>query len=116
MKQPIYTMETRRNVVLRSMVERCVDRKWTLRCAHVRTNHVHLVIQGEAKPERMMNDLKASAIRYLNQLGLDEPDRNRWARHGSTRYLSSEKKISAALHYVIEKQGFLISFYPQTEP
>jgi hypothetical protein len=34
-----------------------------------------------------MNDMKSYASRRLNQLGLDEPARRRWARHGSTRWL-----------------------------
>ena len=53
----------------------------------MRTNHVHLVVEADARPERIMNDLKSYASRYLNGIGLDEVHRKRWARHGSTRWL-----------------------------
>jgi hypothetical protein len=53
--------------------------------AHVRTNHVHTVIVGEDRPEKMLNAFKAYASRRLNEAGMDTPDRKRWARHGSTR-------------------------------
>src|ERR1700677_4211888 len=88
MDQPSYVMdERRRDAVLASILERCSSHGWTLLAAHVRTNHLHVVIEAEAKPERIMNDLKSYASRYLNQQGLDEPTRKRWARHGSTRWL-----------------------------
>jgi hypothetical protein len=73
MNQPPYGMDkVRRDAVLASMLERCSASGWNLLAAHVRTNHVHLVIEAEAAPERIMNDLKSFASRYLNRLGLDE--------------------------------------------
>ena len=35
----------------------------------VTSNHVHLVVEAEARPERILNDLKAYASRCLNRLG-----------------------------------------------
>jgi hypothetical protein len=58
-----------------------------------------------------MNDLKSYASRLLNKLGFDEPDRKRWARHGSTRWLWSREEVSAALEYVIDKQGCPMAVY-----
>ena len=78
---------------------------------HVRTNHVHVLIDADARPERVMNDLKSYASRLLNRLGFDEPDRKRWARHGSTRWLWSREAVSAALDYVIDKQGRRMAVY-----
>jgi REP element-mobilizing transposase RayT len=49
-----------------------------LLAAHVRTNHIHVVVEADLRPERVMNDLKPYASRYLNQLGLDEPARKSW--------------------------------------
>jgi hypothetical protein len=86
MDQASYGMDDRRrDAVLAALLERCSNNGWNLLAAHVRTNHIHLVMGAEAKPERIMNDLKSYASRSLNQLGLDEPTRKRWARHGSTR-------------------------------
>jgi REP element-mobilizing transposase RayT len=112
MVQPAYSMdESRRKVVLEGLTERCVERGWALLAAHVRTNHVHVVVEAEDLPERIMNDLKAYASRRLNQLGFDEPDRKRWARHGSTRWLSTRDAVSAAIQYVVDKQGEPMAVY-----
>jgi REP element-mobilizing transposase RayT len=81
MDQRPYGMDrSRRETVLAAMLQRCIDRRWRLLAAHVRSNHVHIVVQGDARPERIMNDLKSYASRCLNALGLDEPHRKRW--HG----------------------------------
>ena len=106
MNQPSYAMgKTRRDAVLASVLQRCITRGWNLLTAHVRTNHVHLVIDAEARPERVMNDLKSYASRYLNQMGMDEPSRKRWARHGSTRWLWEREHVSEAIRYVVDGQG-----------
>jgi REP element-mobilizing transposase RayT len=106
MDQPQYSMDRkRREAVLAALLERCPQHNWNLLAAHVRTNHVHLVVDGEVRPERIMNDLKSYASRCLNRLGLDEPTRKRWARHGSTRWLWEPESISAAIRYVIDEQG-----------
>ncbi|MEK7404649.1 MAG: transposase, partial [Acidobacteriota bacterium] len=94
---------SRREVVLASLLERCSERHGSLLAAHVRTNHVHIVVEAEARPERVMNDLKSYASRCLNRMGLDEPSRKRWARHGSTRWLWKRENVSAAIRYVLEK-------------
>ena len=94
MDQPPYAMdENRRNAALASILDRCANRRWRLLAAHVRTNHVHVLVESEAKPERVMNDLKSFASRRLNELGLDGIDRKRWARHGSTRWLFDKKAV-----------------------
>jgi hypothetical protein len=42
---------------------------------------------------------------------LDEPDRKRWARHGSTRFLWNAEHVSAAIQYVIDEQGDAMSVF-----
>src|ERR1700682_994243 len=83
--------------VLAPLLERCSNRAWRLLAAHVRTSHVHVVAEAEARPERVMNNLRSHASRYLNQQGLDELARRRWARHGSTRWLWKPEDVSAAI-------------------
>ena len=101
----------RRASVLASLQEVCSHRGWALLAAHVRTNHVHAVIVGEDRPEKMLNALKAYSSRRLNEAGLDMPDRKRWARHGSTRWLWDEESVSAAIRYVVEGQGELMALF-----
>ena len=105
MKQPQYVMDSQRaNAVLAAMRETCEFRGWRVYAIHVRTNHVHAVLEGLATPERMLNDLKAYASRKLNEMGWDPPAVKRWARHGSTRYLNDERSLAAAIRYVVEEQ------------
>jgi hypothetical protein len=42
---------------------------------------------------------------------LDEPNRKRWARHGSTRWLWKSQNVEAATHYVVSEQGDAMSVF-----
>jgi REP element-mobilizing transposase RayT len=112
MNQPPYLLdEPRRQAVLAAIVDRCSNREWRLLATHVRTNPVHVLVDAEAQPARVMNDLKSFASRRLNELGFETPDRKRWARHGSTRWLWKREDVLAALTYVIDKQGERMAVY-----
>jgi hypothetical protein len=73
--------------------------------AHVRTNHVHVAVEAEVQPEKVMNNFKSCAGRSLNRLLHDGADRKRWARHGSTRWLWKDRDVREAIRYVVEEQG-----------
>jgi REP element-mobilizing transposase RayT len=104
MRDPPYLLEERRRaIVLAALQEVCQFRQWRLLAAHVRTNHVHAVVDASATPEQVMSTLKAYASRALNRF---EPAvRRHWARHGSTRHLWNHAAISAAISYVTDGQG-----------
>jgi REP element-mobilizing transposase RayT len=117
MVQPPYGLdECRRQAVLAALLERCSERHWHPLAAHVRSNHVHIVVEAEARPERVMNDLKSYASRCLNRRGLDDSTRKRWARHGSTRWLWKPENILAAIRYVVDQQGDPMAVFEATEP
>jgi len=94
-----------RTVVLEALQEVCLHRGWTLLAAHVRTNHVHVVVAADTRPEKVMTTFKSYASRSLSRLGCDAPDRKRWARHGSTRWIWKDHDVQEAIRYVVEKQG-----------
>ena len=94
-----------RAVVLQALQEVCLHRSWGLLAAHVRTNHVHVVVEAEVRPEKIMSDFKSYASRAVNRLGHDGSDRKRWARHGSTRWLWKDQHVQEAIRYVGEEQG-----------
>jgi REP element-mobilizing transposase RayT len=85
-----------------------------LLAAHVRPSHVHVVVEADRTPELVMNALKAYASRALNESGMDQQDRRRWARHGSTLYLWTPTEIATAVHYVLRKQGEPMQTLPLT--
>jgi REP element-mobilizing transposase RayT len=113
---PYHLDEIRRDAVLLAIHEVCAHRGWSLLAAHVRSNHVHTVVEAEVPPERVMSDFKAYASRRMNRMGLDEPNRKRWARHGSTRWLWKPQHVSAAIQYVIAEQGDVMSVFESGEP
>ena len=108
---PYLLDQTRRAGVLDALREVCVHRGWSLRAAHVRTNHVHAVVEAEVRPEKILHAFKSYASRNLNRLGIDKPDRKRWARHGSTRWLWKDRDVREAIRYVVEGQGEPMELY-----
>jgi REP element-mobilizing transposase RayT len=102
---PYQLDDAARQVVLAAIRQHCAYRGWNLLAAHVRSNHVHLILEAEIQPERILNELKSYASRALNRMGRDEPDRKRWARHGSTRWLGKDEDVRHALQYVVDEQG-----------
>jgi len=110
-QEPYELDHQRRELVLEAVREHCSYRNWQLIAVHVRTNHVHIVIDASEQPEKVLNELKAYASRKLNQVGLDAPDRRRWSQHGSTRYLWKHEDVEAAIGYVADGQGEPMALY-----
>ncbi|MFO8819163.1 transposase [Legionella pneumophila serogroup 1] len=111
LETPYSLDELRRHIVLQAICEVCRYRQWVLLAAHVRSNHVHLVIYAQISPEHIMNTVKAYASRYLNYTRLDGDRKNRWTRHGSTRYLWNEEEIEATIQYVVYEQGLPMAVF-----
>lgn len=108
--------DQRRLAVLEAIRGVCRHRSWNLLAVHVRTNHVHVVVEVEhVSPEKVMNDFKSYATRRLNQLGCDGPERKRWARHGSTRWLWKDEDVREAIRYVVDEQGEAMSVFVTDE-
>jgi REP element-mobilizing transposase RayT len=115
-QEPYRLDRLRRALVLQSVLEVCGCRGWSLFAAHVRTNHVHVVVEATDRPEKVLNALKAYASRALNKAGLDGPARRRWSRHGSTRYLWKREQVTEAIAYVAQGQGEPMARYMNEEP
>ena len=115
MPEPPYILDPcRRATVLTAMLEVCTYRRWNLLAAHVRSNHVHVVLDVVCTPERVMNTFKLYASRALNLKGIDGQIR-RWARHGSTRYLRTPEQVRRAIRYVLTQQGEPMNWYRAPE-
>src|SRR3989338_5308479 len=52
--QPIKLDASCRDIVLRAILEVCDFRGWFAHSVHVRSNHVHIVVSGQEKPEKIM--------------------------------------------------------------
>src|SRR5262245_52527240 len=106
----------RRAVVLQTILEVARHRRWTVWAAHVRTNHVHVIVTAQVKPEKVMSDFKAYASRRLREKLTEAPDRTRWTQHGSTLYLWTEEAVAAKIEYVINRQGEPLAVYDSRTP
>lgn len=80
----------------------CEIRSWIIHALNVRTNHVHLVCAADRPPEKIMGECKAWSSRRLRERA-GAPDRV-WARHGSTRYITTEASLRRTIQYVLFEQ------------
>ena len=111
-----YTLDHRKaKIVLDALRHVSSKRGWHLLAAHIRTTHVHAVIQADRQPEFVMTALKGAASVLLDEDPDERRGRRRWARHGSTRYLFTGDAIVSAIRYVIDGQGEPMALYEQDE-
>jgi REP element-mobilizing transposase RayT len=106
---PVVLQAEERILARRTLEEVCSHRAWGLLAAHVRTNHVHVVLSAMAPPARVLGDLKAWVTRRVIE-GRHRPAGARlWARGGSMRHLWSEKAVAEACGYVLHEQGDILA-------
>jgi hypothetical protein len=63
------------------------------------------------KPEKVLNDLKAWSSRRLKERLGEPSDRDRWTRHGSTRYIWKEDVLAEKIRYVLDEQGERMAWF-----
>lgn len=104
MAEPEFTLDRQdRLTVLNSVIQACECRRWHLFSLHVRTTHVHAIVQTDVVPERALIYMKARATFAMKQR---HARRERfWSKHGSIRYLWDRKSLAAAVDYVVNRQG-----------
>ncbi|HLB75290.1 MAG TPA: transposase [Sedimentisphaerales bacterium] len=112
--QPLGLSENQREQVLRAIMEVCRFRGWHAYAVHVRSNHVHVVVNGEERPEKMIVDFKAYATRALRKHANEHSIKKYWTRHGSTRYLWTKESVASAIEYVENEQGKKMTFGAMT--
>jgi len=106
LKHPPFVLDAHGRAVVDETVRLvCSRRGWELLALNVRTNHVHAVVAGADAPERILGAFKAWATRSLVAEPVVTPGTKVWTRHGSTRYLWTERDVKGACRYVTEGQG-----------
>jgi hypothetical protein len=114
--------EEQRAVVEKTIVEHCQLRGWELYAKNCRSNHVHVVVAANIKPEAVRSQLKAWCTRKLKELerqrrGIptrsasegrtprdDDVRENWWAERGSRRYINDADGLDAVIQYVRDGQ------------
>ena len=109
---PVELDSNARDAVQKAIVGVCAHRHWRLLALHVRTKHVHAVVDAGAEPKKVINDFKIYATRRLRTDGLVGAESKVWTRHGSARYVWQDASLSAVMEYVIDQQGVPLSPRP----
>lgn len=79
-------------------------RGWHLHAVNARSNHVHLVITADQKPETVRDQFKANATRVLRQ-GTDAIANEKvWTRGGDCEVIDGEENLERVVMYVLEAQ------------
>ena len=100
-----------REVVLTAILDVCGFRGWLGYAVHVRRNHIHAVIGGADKPEKMMLDFKSYATRAIKKHFDQYAETQRfWTKHGSTKYIWAQEMLASVRNYVKYEQGQMMAF------
>jgi REP element-mobilizing transposase RayT len=114
-ESPYFLGAPQRKIILQTIQDVCDYRHWSLLAAHIRTNHIHVVVNALTPPENILNSFKAYCSRKLNQSNVELPRNRRWTRHGSTRYLWKEEQVETCIRYVVYEQGEAMAVYENKE-
>ena len=102
---PFLLNREQRRAVYHAIREVSRFRGYAIFALNVRTNHVHVVVSAQVKPEKIIEAFKSYATRRLRADSLASVDEKVWSRHGSTRYLWKDRSVKAAVEYVLYGQG-----------
>ena len=99
-----------RRAVGDAIVELCAQKGWWLAALHVRTTHLHMVVDADVAPERILQACKAYATRALKGM-CEVPNHKYWTRSGDIRRLHAGRVLASAIHYVLDGQGTRMEVY-----
>ena len=99
-----------RRAVRDAIVELCAQKGWWLAALHVRTTHLHMVVDADVSPERILQACKSYATRALKGM-CEVPNHKYWTRSGDIRRLHAGRVLASAIHYVLDGQGTRMEVY-----
>ena len=84
--------------------EHCQIRGWHILAVNARTNHIHIVLTADAKPQKVRDQLKANCTRRLRSQADPLIVERTWTRGGDCEILDSDEDIEAAVEYTVNAQ------------
>ena len=111
---PVKLDKNQRKAVLESVLNVCRFENWHAHSVHVRSNHIHIVVSGNQKPENILVKFKRYATRALRHIGKENTAKKYWTKHGSTKYIWDIETLASAVNYVKNRQGKRME-YGETE-
>ena len=107
-QQPFLLSPEQREIVEAAIHEVCQHRGYELRAINARSNHVHVVVSAQSKPEPIRDAFKSYTTRTLRDAHLIGEQTRPWERGGSRRYLWKPRHVALAIEYVLYGQGDII--------
>ena len=99
-----------RKLVEATVMRHCEIRSWKLFEVNCRSNHLHIVFNGNLHPDVMRTQFKAWCTRRLKErdvahcIALADLRENWWAERGSCLYINDQASLEAARIYVRDAQ------------
>lgn len=106
---PVLLNSSHRKIVLDTIIEHCQIKQWHLYVAHIRSNHVHIVIKSNKSIDHVSKELKAWPTRNLRKEGMTNP--KIWTTGSSKKYIFTRQKLLEKIHYVAYEQGKMMECY-----
>jgi REP element-mobilizing transposase RayT len=104
---PVKLNMSQRKIVLDSIMEVCNIRKYTLFAVHIRSNHIHILV--DADKAEVILDFKRWATRKLRSTG--HKLQKVWTEGGSKKYIFKECQVYEKADYIINQQGEMMAYY-----
>jgi REP element-mobilizing transposase RayT len=103
--------EKQRILVERTIRDHCDHRRWLLHAVNVRTNHVHVVVTADRRPDEVMGQFKAWCSRRLSDAErlvrtvAKKAGRRHWFTEGGDHeVIDTDEYLVNAVTYVLERQ------------
>ena len=106
---PVILEAAQRQVVRDTIIKHCDVRHWRPYALHVRTNHVHVVVNADKPIEQVSKELKGWPKRVLGDHGFKPP--KVWTGGSSKVFIFTEAKLREKIHYVVYEQGEMMAYY-----
>jgi REP element-mobilizing transposase RayT len=84
--------------------EHCDHRGWKLHAVNARSNHVHIVVVAEVKPQTIRDQLKANCTARLRRQTVPLTCERTWTKGGDCEVLFDEQSLQNAIEYVLNAQ------------
>jgi REP element-mobilizing transposase RayT len=102
--ETVLLRENDRRTVEQACANHCRHRGWHLWAVAARTNHVHVVVSADAKPDIVRDQLKANCTRSLREQDDPLSVARTWTRGGDTEIIDTDSEIEACVLYVTVAQ------------
>lgn len=103
-ESPVLLNEVQRAKVDNVCREHAEIRGWGLYAVNARSNHVHLAVTADKKPEAVRDQFKANATRVLHQEPGAITKEKLWTRGGDCEVGDGEDNLCRVVEYITEAQ------------